>query len=255
MARYVVGRGTLLNTATVAAGALIGWAAGRHIHTDYKVVATAALGLVTVGIGVKLFLQSRSVPVVAAALVIGGVLGLLLRIQDGLEAFARWAESAFAGEGAGTFQEAVITTSILYCVGPMTLLGCLQDALEDKIDLLAIKSTMDGFGSIFFAAALGPGVLVTAGVVFVFQGTLTAAASPLRRFAEDKSLVDEATAAGGAMLIAIGLGLLDIKKLPVATLLPALALAPLFASFGQRYARRRATNQSGDPTGGQPRMD
>ena len=238
MARYLVGRGTLLNTATVAVGAGVGLLAGKAIPGEYKDLAISALGLVTLGFGIKSFIQSKNVLLVAGALVLGGVLGLLLHIQQGVDGFADWAKAAFGGQGSDTFQQAVITTSILYCVGPLTLLGCLKDALEDDIELLAIKSTMDGIGSVFFAAALGPGVLVTAGVVLVVQGTITLAASPLKRFAKDEGMIAEATAVGGVMLMAIGLGLLKIKELPVASLLPALFVAPLFAWAAQRWKRR-----------------
>lgn len=241
MARYIVGRGTLLNTATVAGGALVGLSVGQFIPPEYEVVALTGIGLFNLGLGVKLFLETRNALIVAAALVLGGVLGVLLHIQPGLEAFADWAKSTFGGAGSSTFQEAVITTFVIFCIGPMTLMGCLQDAIEDRIELLAIKSTMDGIGSIFLAATLGPGVLVTAGLVFVFQGLLTMAASPLRKFAEDDRLVAEANAVGGMMLLAIGLGILGIKKIEAASYLPALAVGPLIVLMFDRFSRRKAS--------------
>lgn len=240
MPKMLVGRGTILNTATVAVGAGIGLLAGNAVPPEYKDIAQTALGLVTVGLGLKLFLQAKSILLVAAAMVLGGCLGLLLGIQSGIEAFAEWAKQTFGGQGSATFTEAVVSTSILFCVGPMTLLGCLKDALDDDIELIAIKSTMDGLGAIFFAATLGPGVLVTAGVVFIVQGTITLAASPLRKFANDEVMLAEATAVGGTILVAIGLGLLQLKNVPTANYLPALALAPMFVSLTRKFAKKEA---------------
>ncbi|HZH98193.1 MAG TPA: DUF554 family protein, partial [Fimbriimonadaceae bacterium] len=186
------------------------------------------------GLGIKMFLQSKNILIVAAAIALGGVLGLLLGIHEGLESFAEWAKGTFGGQNPGRFTEAVITTSILFCVGPMTLLGCMQDALEDKVELLAIKSTLDGFAAFFFGAALGPGVLVTAAVVLIFQSVLTFAARPLRGVAGDEALISEITAAGGVMLMGTGLGLLEIKTdLPVANYLPALVLAPALVGLSR----------------------
>jgi uncharacterized protein len=122
----------------------------------------------------------------------------------------------------------------------MTLLGCLQDGLEGKIELLAIKSTMDGIAAVFFAAALGPGVLVTAGVVLVVQSAITFLAKPLKPIAGDQELLSEITGSGGVMLMGIGLGLLNIKNLPVATYLPALVLAPLGVVVMRKMKLRRA---------------
>lgn len=231
-------RGTLLNTVTVAWGALIGLGVGKIIPHEYQVIALSGLGLVTAGIGVKMFLQSKNVIVVVAAIALGGVIGLALGIQHGLDAFAEWARLTLGGS-PGSFNEGLITTSVLFCVGPMTLLGCLQDGLEGKIELLAIKSTLDGIAAIFFAAALGAGVLVTAVVVLVVQGTLTLLAKPLRRFAGDQELMDDISSAGGVLMMGIGLGLLQIKKLDMATYLPALVLVPLLVSGSRHVLRLR----------------
>ena len=154
-------RGTLFNTATVAAGALVGWAIGTHIPGDVQGVVMSGLGLVTVGLGIKLFLEAESILVVAGAIALGGIIGVVLGIDPAFARFGDWAREQLGG--GAHFTDALITTSILYCVGPMTLLGCLQDGIEGKWELLAIKGLMDGIGAIFFAAALDPfGVLATA---------------------------------------------------------------------------------------------
>lgn len=236
MLRRLPLRGTLLNTAAVLVGALVGLWLSSRLPEGLLSIATVGLGLVTMGIGLKLFLASKNVLIVAAAVGIGGVIGQAIGIDRGLEWFAEAARSTLGG--GGTFNEAVISTSVLFCVGPMTLLGCLQCALENKMELLGLKAVMDGIASVFFAATLGPGVLVTAGVVLVTQGTLTLLARQLRSLAKDQELLAETTAAGGPILLAIGLGLADIKKLPSENLLPALVLAPLFAILFRKIAKR-----------------
>jgi hypothetical protein len=233
-------RGTLVNTAAVAGGALVGLAIGNRLPPSFQQIVIGGIGLVTFGIAARMFLQSRNPLIVAAAIAIGGVIGTALGLQAGLEAFAEWTKMTFGGANPGRFSEAVITTSILFCVGPMTLLGCIQDAIEGKSDLLNLKSTLDGFGAIFFAAALGPGVLVTAGVVLVFQGLITLCARPLQALAQDEELMAELTAIGGPITFAIGLGLLDLKKIPTADYLPALIVAPLLVLAARRLARKPA---------------
>jgi uncharacterized protein len=231
-------RGTLLNTATVAGGALVGLAMRNVIPASWQPVAMSGIGLVVVALGVRMFLPSRNVLAVTMAMAVGGILGTILGLQHLLVVFADWARTALGG--AGRFSEAVVTTSVLFCVGPMTLLGCLEDGLEGKIDLLKIKSTLDGVGAVFFAATLGPGVLVTAGIVLVVQGALTLSAKSLRGFANDEALLAEATAVGGIMMIATALGILELKSLPVADYLPALAIAPIVVAVGRRWEARKA---------------
>jgi uncharacterized membrane protein YqgA involved in biofilm formation len=210
---------------------------GKAIPTDAQAVVMNGLGLATMAIGAKMALESRNVLILAASIAVGGLLGFLLGIQPALEAFARWAQQATGG--GGRFAEAILTTSILYCVGPMTLLGCIQDGIEGKSDLLALKSTLDGIGAVFFAAALGPGVLVTALVILLFQGTLTAFARPLSPLAKDVELLAEMTAVGGLMMLAIGLGLADVAKLSAAHYLPALFVAPGLAALARGMSKER----------------
>lgn len=239
MAKYVVGRGTLLNTATVAAGATVGLLAGKLIPGSYEGIVIGGIGLAVVGIGIKMFFESKNILALIAAIAFGGILGHAIGINDGVRAFAEWAKSTFGAEGEATFVEAIITTSVLFCVGPLTLLGCIQDALEDKIDLIATKSMLDGIGSVFFAAALGAGVLVSAGVVFIIQGLLTMLASPLKKLVHDEATIAEATAAGGLLMLAIGMNLLKVRETPVPDYLPSLLLAPLFVRFASRWPSKR----------------
>ncbi|AIE86307.1 DUF554 domain-containing protein [Fimbriimonas ginsengisoli] len=231
-------RGTLLNTTTVAVGASVGLLVGHSIPDSYKQVALHGLGLVTVGIGIGMFLRAKNPLISAIAIAFGGIIGLALGIHAGIEHLAEWLKAQLGAHGSSTFAEGLITTFVLFCVGPMTLLGCLQDALERKIDLLALKSTMDGIAAVFFAAALGPGVLVTAGLLLLFQGALTLMARPLRPLAEDPDALAELSGAGGAILLGTGIGLLGLADLHTANYLPAIFLAPLLVLIGRRIPKK-----------------
>jgi uncharacterized membrane protein YqgA involved in biofilm formation len=231
-------RGSILNALTVFTGGLIGWLLSSRINVSYQQIAMNGLGIVTVGIGMKMLLGSKNILVVAAAIALGGMLGLALGIQDGIASFAEWIKMRLGLGDDARFVDTVIGTSVLFCVGPMTLLGCMQDRLEKKIDLLAIKSTMDGIGAIFFAAISGPAVMVVSVVVLVFQSLLTYSAKLLQPVAKDEFLLAEFSGAGGVMLIGTGLNLLEVKHLPVANYLPSLLLAPVFVWAGRKFSRR-----------------
>lgn len=222
-------RGTLLNTATVGVGAGLGLLLGKYVPPACESVAIEGLGLVVSLIAVRMFMQSRNVIIVVVAMAAGGVIGVLLGITPLLAGFAEWARVRL-GSG-GRFDEALITTSVLYCVGPMTILGCIQDGVEGNYELLATKSVLDGISAVFFAATLGAGVLVTAVVVLVVQGSLTLLSKPLRKVLNQQEPIQEATAAGGAMILGIGISLLNLKTLHMETYLPALILAPLLAKI------------------------
>ncbi len=237
-ARYAKAmRGTLLNTATVAAGAAIGLLVNKHLDRAFQDVALSGLGLVTCGIGLKLFLKSHNVLVAAVAVAVGGVIGLAIGIHAGINALSEWSRVHLGG-APGTFNQGLITSFVLFCIGPMTILGCIKDGLEGDIELLALKSTMDGIGAIFLAAAFGAGVLVTAVLLLLFQGSLTLLSKPLKRFVQTPMLLDELTASGGAILLGTGIGLLGLKDLHTANYLPALALAPLVALLLRRFEKK-----------------
>lgn len=232
-------RGSILNAFTVFLGGLIGWWLSGRVRPEFQDIALNGLGIVTLGIGMKMLLGSKNILIVAAAIALGGMLGLALGIQEGIGSFAEWMKVRLnLGEDA-QFVNTVIGTSVLFCVGPMTLLGCMQDRLERRIDLLALKSTMDGIGAIFFAAASGPAIMVVSVVVLVFQSVLTYFAHYLKPIATDEELLAEFSGAGGVMLMATGLNLLAIKSLPVANYLPSLALAPFFVWLARRFTKRQ----------------
>lgn len=231
-------RGTLLNTATVLGGSAVGLAIGRQLPVAYEHIALQGLGLVTFGIGMRMFLQTKNPIVVAIAIAAGGCLGLAIGLAAGLDSVAEWAHRLVGGGSDGaSFTTGLVAASILFCVGPMTVLGCVQDGLEGNIELLSLKSTMDGVAAIFLAATFGFGVLFSAAIVLIFQGLLTLLARPLAPLTKIPDLISELSATGGAMMLAIGLGLLEVVKIQVVSYLPALFLAPLVAIALKRLVK------------------
>ncbi|MFM9872666.1 MAG: DUF554 domain-containing protein [Fimbriimonadaceae bacterium] len=231
------GIGTVINTITVLLGSVIGLAIGRSLPERIQEVAIFGIGLITICLGVQMFLRTKNPLVVVGAICLGGVLGALLGLDVGLDRLAEWMRGAIGGDGR--FNQGFVTASVLFCIGPMTLMGCLQDALEKKIDLLGLKSLLDGVSSVFLAATLGIGVLVSAVFVLVFQGLLTLLAKSLAKFAGDEELISETVACGGIIMVAIGFGIMGIKSFPTVLFLPALILAPLFGMFSRRLLGRK----------------
>jgi len=225
-------RGTLLNTLTVIVGSLLGLLFQSALQPEWETAAITGIGLVVACLGVKMFLASEQILVVVGAIAVGGVLGSALGIDHGLANLAIWAETVLGGEGK--FNEGLLTASILFCVGPMTLLGCIQDGIERKIDLLAVKSLLDGIAAVFLAAVFGVGVLVSALVVLVIQGALTLAAKPLSPLTKRPAILAELTAIGGIMMVSIGLNLTGVLDFRTELFLPALVLGPLVVSFLDR---------------------
>jgi uncharacterized membrane protein YqgA involved in biofilm formation len=225
----IPGLGTVLNTGTVLVGGTIGLTLGRFIPQSLQTTIRQVLGLLVIVIGVSMALKSQN-PIVLLVSVLGGaVIGELLRLDDGLQALGRWAESQTSRGGGGRVSLAFVTTSLLFCVGPLTILGTFQDGAHGDISLLAIKSMLDGFAAVVFAATLGWGVLLSAVTVIVVQGALTLLAY-LAHAGLSSAQTAELTGVGGVAVLGIALGLLEIKRIKVANLLPGLVLAPLLVA-------------------------
>lgn len=228
--------GTLLNVATVLAGTMIGLVLGGRLPARIHEGLTIGLGFFTLllatSMGLGIFTDPAAAPgddlAILAAVLIGLVVGELLRLHDGLEWIGGWFQRRLArGDRPSRIAEAFVTASIVFCVGPVTILGSLANGLTGDVQLLAIKSLLDGVASIAFAAALGPGVALAAITVLLVQGTI-AGGAVLLRDAMDAATILAITASGGIILLGIALRLLDLKAVRVASFLPALILAPLF---------------------------
>ena len=242
----VTGAGTLLNVATVLVGSGIGVLLGHRLPQRTRDVVTDGLGLVTLlvaALSAAAVLDRKLVDAVGAdapvlvvlgSVLLGGIVGSLLRIEDRLEGVggairSRLPARATAGGGAEErhrFIEGFVTASLVFCVGPLTVLGSLDDGLGRGIDKLALKATLDGFASIAFAASLGWGVAASALAVLVVQGSLTVLGALLGDLLPAAHL-SALTATGGLLLVGVSMRLLRIRPVPVADLLPALVVAPL----------------------------
>ncbi len=189
-------------------------------------------------------LKTQQILVVLGSIVLGGILGEAIDFDRGLERLGRWLESQVSklplgmpsaevdGKTTPSFTRAFVTASLVFCVGPMTILGSIQDGLSGDYQTLAVKSMLDAFSSLAFASSLGIGVPFSGLTVLVYQGALTLAAGWLKG-AFTPAMINEMTATGGLLILGIGFQLLEIRRIRVANLLPALVFAPLaVAVFG-----------------------
>lgn len=238
------GLGTVINVAAILVGATIGVLLGHRLPQRTRDTVTDALGLVTLVIGglnvvalqdeafVAAVGSGVTLLVVLGALLLGGITGSLLSIEKRLEQFGGWLQSKLAGDGSQSraqFIEGFVDSSLIFCIGPLAVLGSLSDGLGQGIDELALKSSLDGFAAIAFAASLGWGVAASALSVGVWQGLLTVLAVVLGTVLSP-ALVASITATGGVLLLGVGLRLLQIKAVPVGDMLPALVLAPVITA-------------------------
>lgn len=234
--------GTLTNVAAVLAGTTIGALAGARFPERVRATVLASLGLLTAALGVRETLATDEFVLVLAAVLVGALIGEALRIEDGLESLGRALQRRFTPQPAsldvdapetfrperagGRFAEGFVIASLVFCVGPLTVVGAIQDGLGDP-ELLLVKAGLDGFASIAFASVYGWGVAAAGLTVVAVQGGIGLAARALEGVLTDPML-DGLAAAGGILLLGIAVRLLDLRDVRVANLLPAVALAPLF---------------------------
>jgi uncharacterized membrane protein YqgA involved in biofilm formation len=247
--------GTLINMITVTAGTLVGVLIGDRLPERMRETAMAAIGLVTLVLGVRMAGATHNILVTLVSVLIGGIIGEWWHIDEALDRLGRRVEVLIAGkrpaeqvptDGAprsSGVATAFVTASLIFCVGPITVIGSIQDGLTGDYQLLAIKSLLDMIASLTLASTLGWGVGLAVFTILVVQGGISLLAGLLGRNAVDlvnehtlqigttalplgSAMLDEMTAAGGVLMLGIGLLLLDLKHIRVANLLPALVLAP-----------------------------
>ena len=214
--------GTIVNVAAISAGALVGRYAGRFIPERIRMTVMAGLGLTVILIGLQMALKSMHPMIVIGSLILGGILGELLQIEACLESFGSWLQRRFAG--AGNVAEGFVAATLLFCVGAMAIMGALQDGLTGTPTILYAKAALDGVASIALASTLGIGVLFSALSVALYQGGITLAAESAKSLLTD-TVVLEMNAVGGLLIVAIGLDLIGVKRLPVGNMLPAVFVA------------------------------
>ena len=233
--------GTLLNVGTILLGTLLGALFGGRLEERVHTRVLFGLGMVTFVLGIDNGLawreddSGRVLLSVMGGVLLGGIAGEVLRIEDRLQALGDRLQRRVSADGRSSVSEAFFTATLLFCVGPLTVLGSIEDGLRGDYDLLATKALLDGFASIALAAALGPGVALAAVSVLVIQGGISLGAGVFEDVLVGEPLA-ALTSAGGVLILGISLKLLDIKDVKVGNYLPALVLAPTIAAIAEAFA-------------------
>lgn len=248
----MIGLGTLLNMAAIVVGAALGVLVGHRLPERTRDLITQALGLVTLVVAALNVVDlldadwiadvgsAAPLLIVLGSVVVGGIIGSLLRLEDRVEQLGGWVQrkvsrgDSATGEGRARFIEGFVDASLLFCIGPLAVLGSISDGLGRGIDQLALKSVLDLFASIAFAASLGWGVAFSAVSVGIVQGIFTLLGA-LVGSVMAASAIAALTATGGVLLIGVSLRLLKVSRIAVADLLPALVIAPLLTMAVARW--------------------
>ena len=237
-----IGSGTLINVIAVLIGSTIGVFIAHRLNEKIRDVVTDGLGLATGMIAVlttaaitdpvltQTLGAGKPVLIVLASVVLGGMLGTAMRIEERLEAFGDRLKTRFASDGSSRFTEGFVAASLLFCVGAMSVLGPITDGLGGGNEILVLKSTLDFFASIAFASVFGWGVAASVLTIFVFQGSLTLLGYGLGNFMSEVQVL-MLSATGGLLILGIALRLLNLRQIPVGNMLPALIIAPVIVGI------------------------
>lgn len=223
------GVGTAINVVAVLVGGGIGTFIGTRLSERMRETAMHAIGLVTLLVGVQSFLRFDNALVPLVSVILGLIVGETINIDGILKRFGDYLQERLS-KGGSPVSRAFVTTSLVFCVGPLTILGSLEDGLTGDYSLLALKSALDLVASLSFASVLGWGVLLSAGTVLLVQGTLTLSAGLLEG-AVTEQMIAAMTSTGGVLVLGLGLVLLELKEVRVANMLPALVVAPLLVTL------------------------
>lgn len=218
---------TLVNTLAVLVGSSIGLLFHNRIADRYRSILFQAIGLVTILIGIKDAMRSQEIILLALSFIIGGLLGEWIDIEGRIKSVGSVLKRAMKQEGDTHFIDAYVFASVLFCTGAMTVVGCFRAGVEGNGTLLYTKSLLDGHASIFLAGAMGAGVMASSLTILAFQGSLTV----LFMFFVGELpgyVIDEAAAAGGLLIVAISINMMELGRVRVGNLLPSLFLAGFF---------------------------
>jgi uncharacterized membrane protein YqgA involved in biofilm formation len=222
--------GTVINIITVIIGSLVGILLGNRFPERFRKTIVAGLGIFTFAVGIQMFLKTENILVVLGALLVGAILGEWWCIEDRLQGLGSWLEKKTArgsDENQAKFVRGFLTASLVFCVGPMAILGSIDAGLKGNYEILMIKSTLDGFASLAFASSLGIGVMFSILPLLAWQGGITLLAGQVQSIASAQ-MMNEMSATGGLILMAIAIGsLLEIKPIRSGNFLPALVISPL----------------------------
>lgn len=228
--------GTLINILTVIAGSIVGIMVGGRLPERVKATVMDGLGLATIAIGLKMTLETTNAVIMVGSLVLGGVFGEMMDLDAAVTKLGETMERMVLGrkgtdagpdsDQKGRFAKGFVAASLLFCIGPMAIMGSIQDGLSGDYTMLSVKSMLDGFMSVLFASSFGIGVAFSVLPLTLYQGTISLLAGLLHSFLTE-AMIAEFTATGGILVFAIGLGIVGIKKVRVANLLPGVFLAPI----------------------------
>ncbi|HWQ70702.1 MAG TPA: DUF554 domain-containing protein [Desulfitobacteriaceae bacterium] len=220
--------GTLVNVGAIIIGGLIGFLFGKAFPKRMRHTVTQGIGLAVLLIGGKMALLTENALIVIGSLVLGGIVGELIDIELRLKNLGKWLEKRITiGKGNGQFSKAFVTSSLIYCIGAMAIMGALESGLHGNNSILYAKAMLDGISSVVFTSTLGIGVIFSALPVLIYQGGISLLAGLLQGLSP--AVINEMSATGGLLIVAIGINILEIKEIKVANLLPGIFVAvPLY---------------------------
>lgn len=221
--------GSVFNVACILVGGIVGMLLGGRLPEKIRAIVFTGLGLCTLIIGAQMGLKTQNPLVLVFSILLGAITGELLRLDDRLTSLGDWMKSRMRGSNE-RFTEGFVSSSVLFCIGSMAILGSFDEGLRGDHTILFTKSILDGFASVAFAASFGLGVIFSAIPVFIYQASLTAFATVLQPILSEPMMV-ELTATGGALIIGISINLMELRRIPLTNMLPALLYAPILAHF------------------------
>lgn len=219
--------GTFVNAVAVLAGSIVGLLIHSRFPPRITRIAFQGIGLFTLFIGVKMALKTQDLLIMIFSILIGAIAGELMGLEKGINRMGDWLKAKVHSKNE-KFTEGLVTAFLLFCMGSMTILGAIEEGMGGKPDLLFAKSVLDGFSSIALSASLGAGVLFAVIPLLLYQGGLTLLAGQLGALLS-LPVIDEITATGGLLLIGLGINILEIRKIHVLNMIPALVVAGVFA--------------------------
>jgi uncharacterized protein len=240
------GIGTLTNVFTIVGGTLVGLIVGRYISERIRLTVEQAVGMTTLVLGIATAAKTDNIVFPLVSVVLGGIIGESLRIEDRFESLGNWvrhkvevkSQSGWMSRTSLTtlhprFVEGFVTATLLFSIGPMSILGSIDDGLGRGAQILIVKAALDGLVSVLFAATMGWGVAISAVIVGIYQGLMTLGASGLDAILTDR-MVHEMSATGGIMILGIALRFMEVKPIRVGSLLPGLFVAPVLVALFAR---------------------
>jgi len=240
------GIGTLTNVFTIVGGTLLGLIVGRYISERMRLTVEQSVGMTTLVLGIATAAKTDNIVFPLVSVVLGGIIGESLRIEERFETLGNWVRRKVEGKTQTgwlsrtslttlhpRFVEGFVTATLLFSIGPMSILGSIDDGLGRGAQILIVKAALDGLVSILFAATMGWGVAISAIIVGIYQGLMTLGASGLDAILTDR-MVHEMSATGGIMILGIALRFMEVKPIRVGSLLPGLFVAPVLVALFAR---------------------